>query len=121
MSSAGQALPVSLELIIYAQVLALVIAIPLGRLHRLPGGHAASTAHRTRIVFALLALPNFVLALLLAIFVGSEVGSCHRPRARLDRTIFPLSPVDELAVMFCRRSASRSARSRSTCGCCAAT
>jgi peptide/nickel transport system permease protein len=63
------ALPVSLQLMLYAQLLALLFAIPLGVL----------TAYRVNTktdrginagAFALLALPSFVLALALAYFVG---------------------------------------------------
>jgi peptide/nickel transport system permease protein len=69
----NQALPVSLQLMIYAQFLALLFAIPLGVL----------TAYRTgtktdrginMTAFAFLALPNFVLALLLSYIVGVELG-----------------------------------------------
>ena len=68
----GSAAPVSLQLMIYAQALALVVAVPLavasarragGRLDRF-GGIAA---------FAALAVPNYVLALVLALFVGVNV------------------------------------------------
>jgi peptide/nickel transport system permease protein len=63
------ALPVSLQLMLYAQLIALVVAIPLG----------VFTAYRANTVsdrainagaFALLALPSFLLALSLAYFVG---------------------------------------------------
>jgi len=63
------ALPVSLQLMLYAQIIALVVAIPLG----------VFTAYRPNTVadrsinagaFALLALPSFVLALVLAYLVG---------------------------------------------------
>ncbi len=66
------ALPVSLQLMLYAQLIALVVAIPLG----------VFTAYRANTVtdrainagaFALLALPSFVLALALAYFVGVEL------------------------------------------------
>jgi peptide/nickel transport system permease protein len=63
------AVPVSLQLMLYAQIIALLVAIPLGVL----------TAYRANTVtdrsinaaaFGLLALPSFVLALFLAYFVG---------------------------------------------------
>ena len=63
------ALPVSLQLMLYAQVLALLVAIPLGVLT----AYRANTKTDRGInagVFALLALPSFVLALALAYFVG---------------------------------------------------
>jgi peptide/nickel transport system permease protein len=65
----ADALPVSLQLMLYAQILALLVAIPLGVL----------TAYRVDTVtdravnmgaFALLALPSFVLALALTYWVG---------------------------------------------------
>ena len=63
------ALPVSLQLMLYAQIIALVIAIPLGVFT----AYRANTATDRSInagAFALLALPSFVLALVLAYFVG---------------------------------------------------
>jgi peptide/nickel transport system permease protein len=63
------ALPVSLQLMLYAQVLALLFAIPLGVLT----AYRANTKTDRGInagAFALLALPSFVLALALAYFVG---------------------------------------------------
>ncbi len=65
------AVPTSLQLMLYAQIIALLVAIPLGVL----------TAYRANTVtdrsinagaFALLALPSFVLALFLAYFVGVQ-------------------------------------------------
>jgi peptide/nickel transport system permease protein len=65
------ALPVSLQLMLYAQVIALVVAIPLGVL---TAYRANTKTDRTLNAgaFALLALPSFVLALVLAYFVGVE-------------------------------------------------
>ena len=63
------ALPVSLQLMLYAQILALLVAIPLGVLT----AYRANTKTDRSInagAFALLALPSFVLALALAYFVG---------------------------------------------------
>jgi len=63
------ALPVSLQLMLYAQLLALVVAIPLGVLT----AYKANTATDRTVnagAFALLALPSFVLALALAYWVG---------------------------------------------------
>ena len=65
----GQALPVSLQLMVYAQLFALVFAIPLG----------IWTAQRARskidraanaVAFGLIAVPNFALGLILAYYVG---------------------------------------------------
>ncbi|HEU5302747.1 MAG TPA: ABC transporter permease [Acidimicrobiia bacterium] len=68
----NQSLPVSLQLMIYAQFLALFFAIPLGILTAYRNGTRTDNALNTS-AFALLALPNFVLALLLSFFVGAEL------------------------------------------------
>src|SRR5215510_13259011 len=63
------ALPVSLQLMLYAQLIALAVAIPLGVLT----AYKANTATDRSInagAFALLALPSFVVALALAYWVG---------------------------------------------------
>jgi peptide/nickel transport system permease protein len=63
------ALPVSLQLMLYAQLIALAVAIPLGVLT----AYKANTKTDKSInagAFALLALPSFVLALALAYLVG---------------------------------------------------
>src|SRR6476661_3361931 len=63
------ALPVSLQLMLYAQILALVVAIPLGVFTAYRVGTKSDRAINTG-AFALLALPSFVLALALAYWVG---------------------------------------------------
>jgi peptide/nickel transport system permease protein len=63
------ALPVSLQLMLYAQILALVVAIPLGVFTAYRVGTKSDRAVNTG-AFALLALPSFVLALALAYWVG---------------------------------------------------
>jgi peptide/nickel transport system permease protein len=65
------ALPVSLQLMLYAQLLALAIAIPLGVFTAYRANTASDTAVNA-VAFALLALPSFVIALALAYFVGAE-------------------------------------------------
>jgi peptide/nickel transport system permease protein len=65
--------PVSLQLMLYAQVLALVIALPLGVFTAHRAGSFADKATNTT-AYALLAMPNFVLALILAYVVGVELG-----------------------------------------------
>jgi len=67
------ALPVSLQLMVEAQVLALVIAIPLGvfTAYR-AGSRFDKSANAT--AFGLLAIPNFALALVLAYYVGVRWG-----------------------------------------------
>ena len=68
-----RALPISLELMIYAQVLALVIAIPLGVVTAYRAGSRFDKSTNT-IAFGLLAIPNFVLALVLAYYVATKAG-----------------------------------------------
>jgi peptide/nickel transport system permease protein len=68
----SQSLPVSLQLMIYAQFIALLFAIPLGILTAYRAGTKADKAINTT-AFAALALPNFVLALFLSYFVGAQL------------------------------------------------
>jgi peptide/nickel transport system permease protein len=63
------ALPVSLQLMLYAQILALIVAVPLGVFTAYRVGTKSDRAVNTG-AFALLALPSFVLALALAYWVG---------------------------------------------------
>ena len=65
------ALPISLTLMFYAQMLALVIAIPLGVITAYRAGSLFDKSVNT-IAFGLLAIPNFVLALLLAYYVATK-------------------------------------------------
>jgi peptide/nickel transport system permease protein len=73
MDRVRDALPVSLQLMVEAQVLALVIAIPLGvfTAYR-AGSRFDKSANAT--AFGLLAIPNFALALILAYYVGVRWG-----------------------------------------------
>lgn len=64
--------PVSLQLMLYAQVLALALAIPLGILTAKRAGSALDKTTNTS-AYALLAVPNFVLALVLAYIIGVEL------------------------------------------------
>jgi peptide/nickel transport system permease protein len=68
----NQSLPVSLELIIYAQLIALFVAIPLGVIAAYRAGTRTDAAINTS-SFAMLALPNFVLALLISYFLGAKL------------------------------------------------
>jgi peptide/nickel transport system permease protein len=63
------ALPVSIQLMLYAQILALLVAVPLGVFTAYRANTKADRTINTG-AFALLALPSFVLALLLAYWVG---------------------------------------------------
>ena len=65
----AEALPISLQLMVYAQVLALVVAIPLGVLTAYRAGSRFDKLTNTG-AFALLAIPNFVLGLALAYYIG---------------------------------------------------
>jgi peptide/nickel transport system permease protein len=73
MDRVKDALPVSLQLMIEAQILALVIAIPLGvfTAYR-AGSRFDKSANAT--AFGLLAIPNFAVALVLAYYVGVRFG-----------------------------------------------
>ncbi|MFN8025113.1 MAG: ABC transporter permease [Acidimicrobiia bacterium] len=65
------ALPVSLALMIYAQLIALAVAIPLGVFTAYKANTKTDKAVNAG-AFALLALPSFVIALALAYFVGAK-------------------------------------------------
>jgi peptide/nickel transport system permease protein len=65
----GNALPVSALLMLYAQVIALVIAIPLGIVAAYRAGSRFDKSVNTG-AFALIALPNFVIAYLLIYYVA---------------------------------------------------
>lgn len=65
----SNALPVSLQLLIYAQLIALVGAIPLGVLAAYRAGTRLDKVINSS-AFAMLALPNFVLAFFLAYYIG---------------------------------------------------
>jgi peptide/nickel transport system permease protein len=73
MDRVKDALPVSLQLMVEAQILALVIAIPLGvfTAYR-AGSRFDKSANAT--AFGLLAIPNFAVALVLAYYVGVRFG-----------------------------------------------
>jgi peptide/nickel transport system permease protein len=65
----GDALPVSLQLVVYSQLLSLAIAIPLGVASAYRAGTWFDKSSNTG-MFALLAVPNFVLGLALAYYFG---------------------------------------------------
>ncbi len=66
------ALPVSLQLMLYAQILALAFAIPLGVFTAYRAGSRADRGLNAT-AFGLLAMPNFVLGLLLSFVVGAQL------------------------------------------------
>jgi peptide/nickel transport system permease protein len=65
-----QAMPRSLLLMVYTQILSLVIAVPLGVLSAYRAGRRADKIIISNSLFALSSVPNFAIALLLVIFVG---------------------------------------------------
>ena len=95
--------PVSLQLMIYAQTLALVFAIPLGIFTAKRAGTIWDKATNTT-AFALLALPNFVLALVLAYVVGVQLewlppqGYVHLSENPVDHARSMALPAISLAV-----------------------
>jgi peptide/nickel transport system permease protein len=72
MDRVRDSLPVSLQLMVYAQVLALVVAIPAGVISAYRAGSRADKAANAT-AFGMLAIPNFALALVLAYYVGVEL------------------------------------------------
>jgi peptide/nickel transport system permease protein len=73
MDRVRDSLPVSLQLMVYAQVLALVIAIPAGVFTAYRAGSRSDKAANAT-AFGMLAIPNFALALVLAYYVGVQLG-----------------------------------------------
>ena len=71
MDRVSDSLPVSLQLMVYAQVLALLIAIPAGVISAYRAGTRADRAANAT-AFGMLAVPNFALALVLAYYVGVQ-------------------------------------------------
>jgi peptide/nickel transport system permease protein len=69
----GSDFPVSLQLMIYAQIVALVVAVPLGVLTAYRAGSVFDRGTNFS-AFALLSVPNFVLGLVLAYYVGVFLG-----------------------------------------------
>ncbi len=73
MDRVRDSLPVSLQLMVYAQVLALVVAIPAGVVTAYRAGSRGDRVANAT-AFGMLAIPNFALALVLAYYVGVELG-----------------------------------------------
>ena len=73
MDRVRDSLPVSLQLMVYAQVLALVVAIPAGVITAYRAGSRGDRVANAT-AFGMLAIPNFALALVLAYYVGVELG-----------------------------------------------
>jgi peptide/nickel transport system permease protein len=72
MDRVSDSLPVSLQLMVYAQVLALVVAIPAGVITAYKAGTKGDRAANAT-AFGMLAIPNFALALVLAYYVGVQL------------------------------------------------
>lgn len=98
-------LPVSLALMFYAQVLALVVAVPLGILAAYrQGGWLDRIANVS--AFGLLSLPNFIVAVVLVFFfavggatiLGVHVGGSYFPATGY--TAFADGPVEHFKSMF---------------------
>ena len=68
-----QAMPRSLLLMVYTQILALVIAVPLGVISAYRAGRRADKIISNSL-FALSSVPNFAIALLLIIFIGVKLA-----------------------------------------------
>jgi peptide/nickel transport system permease protein len=68
----GQALPVSLQLMLYTMILTILIAIPLGVLAAYRSGTRTDKVINTG-AFASIALPDFALALILSYWVGVKL------------------------------------------------
>lgn len=92
----GPALWVSLELMLYVQVLTLLIAIPLGVLTAYKNGTFADRSINV-IAFGLIALPNLVVALLLAIYVGAQWQILP---SQSNEVPFPLNPIENWRYML---------------------
>ncbi len=84
-------LPVSLLLMLYAQVLALMIAIPVGVLTAFRNGSFFDRMSNTT-AFAMLAIPNFALGFVLQYYIAVELGWF--------RTGGYASPGDDLVAHF---------------------
>ncbi len=66
-------LPVSLQLMLYAQILALAVAIPVGVFTAYKAGSWVDKGSNS-VAFAAIAIPNFALGLLLSYYVGVRLG-----------------------------------------------
>jgi len=66
-------LPISLRLVVYVQIVALLVSVPLGIFTAYRAGRRSDRAISYSL-FAAASIPNFVFGLLLAIFVGVKLG-----------------------------------------------
>jgi peptide/nickel transport system permease protein len=90
-----QRMPVTIELLIYSQLMALIIAVPLGLLAaRRAGGVLDRTSTGT--LFMLLAIPNFVLATVLILIFPVRLGLFQAS----GYTAFTDDPLKSLGSLF---------------------
>lgn len=92
----SDSLPVSLELMLFAQTLALAVAIPVGVLTAYRAGTRLDRSANA-VAFGLLALPNFVVALLLAIYLGARWQILP---TQSNQVPFPLNPLENWRYML---------------------
>ena len=90
------ALPISIQLMFYAQLLSIIIAVPMGVLTAYRAGSLFDKTANTT-AFALLAIPNFVLGLLLAYYVGTQLGWVD-PTGYIDFGQDPVGHFQQLAL-----------------------
>ena len=112
----ASAAPVTIQLILYAQLLALLVAIPLGVLTVYRAGTWVDKIAGVS-AFGLLSIPSFVLGLYLAYFVGAKLQ--WLPAGQY--VAFGTDPVEHFRSMALPTISLAGRRSRCTCGCCAAT
>ena len=89
--SVQKRLPVSLELMLYAQIMALAIALPLGIYTAYKNGSVFDRLANLS-AFAMLAMPAFLAALLLQIYVAAKWHIWDLPTQYTGVGDFPLSP-----------------------------
>jgi peptide/nickel transport system permease protein len=100
----GNAIPVSLQLMLYAQIVALLIAVPLGVFAAYKANHRGDRMASTVALFGL-SVPNFVLAVVLILFLalgglsvfGNQVGVTWLPASRY--VYFGEDPVEHFKHM----------------------
>ncbi len=99
----SQSLPVSLQLMLYAQLMALVVAIPMGVFAAYRNGGIFDRFANTS-AFGMLALPNFALGLVLAYYLGVKAGAFpptgYQPPTKVVDGSRTLNLNDHLTTMF---------------------
>lgn len=90
-----QRLPVTIELLIYSQVMALVVAIPMGLIAAQRAGGIFDRSS-TSVLFGLLSVPNFMLALVLILIFSVKLGWFPA----VGYTEFTQNPAENLRSLF---------------------